>query len=392
MRFSDLIPPRWFYYLKLPFKYWAYELIDQFILHFVPAGKGKAVLIYRLDLIGDYLMSRPFFQAIAGDPAFAGLSFSFAGNQVLKSLAEELDAGVFSEFIWIDRSRFINSISYRFQVLAGIRRRGFSMVIYPSHTRQFWLESLVRVSGAAHRITASPVGRYMSTMEAGISEAWYNRVIDTGSQPLFEFYRNQSFFKALASSAGQSTSLKDARMASSAKENRILLAPGASTDERKWPADNFVRLVRELQEIFPGFTFGIIGSQQEFGLCSGIAEKAGPAVVNFAGKCSLPRSMQLLAESCLLISNESSPVHMAATTGTACVCISNGNHFSRWNPYPESLASNILTCYPARFGNVQENHAELTLKYHHHSSLTAAEVPFEAVLQASVRLLKGDFS
>jgi ADP-heptose:LPS heptosyltransferase len=392
MRFSNLHPSRWFYFIKLPFKYWAYELIDQVILHFVPAGKRKAILIFRLDLIGDYLMCRPFFQALSADPAFSGLPISFAGNQVLKSLAEELDAAVFSDFTWIDRPRFINSLGYRFRILADIRRKGYSMVLYPSHTRQFWLESLVRVCGAGQRITASPVGRYMSDLEAKLSAAWYSRIIETGNQPMFEFYRNRLFFSSLAPATAGINSMQNSLLSRTPKQKLLLFAPGASTEERKWPSENFAGLISRLQEMLPGFLFGIIGSSSERDECSRIAESSGGRIHNFAGECSLPESLRLIAEASLLVSNESSPVHMAATTGTACVVISNGNHFSRWNPYPESLAPNILTCYPLRFGRVQENQAELTEKYHHHSSLPAAEVPFESVLEACLRLLNGYFS
>jgi ADP-heptose:LPS heptosyltransferase len=392
MRFSDFYPARWFYFIKLPFKYWAYELIDQLILHFVPAGKRKAVLIFRLDLIGDYLMCRPFFQVLSSDPAFSDLPMSFAGNQVLKSLAEELDAVVFSDFTWIDRPRFINSLGYRFRILADIRRKGYSMVIYPSHTRQFWLESLVRVSGAEKKITASAVGRYMSDMETKLSAGWYSSVIDTGSLPMFEFYRNRLFFSSLSPSAAGVDSMECSVLSRTPKQKLLLFAPGASTEERKWPSVSFSQLIMRLQEILPGFSFGIIGSRAEREECNRIAEESGVMVYNYAGECSLPESLRLIAGAILLVSNESSPVHMAATTGTACVVISNGNHFSRWNPYPESLAPRILTCYPSRFGNVQNNREELTRQYHHHSSLSASEVPIDSVLKACLRLLNGYFS
>ena len=154
-------PAHLIYSLKYPFKLWAYELLDQVLLNFFPAKKGGGFLIFRRDLIGDYLMSRPFFAAIKNDPAFAGKAISYAGNQQLSALAENLDAGIFDSFFWIDRPRFINSIFYRFRVLRDIRSRGFDLLIYPSHTRQFWLESVVRVSGAREKITPSSVGQYM---------------------------------------------------------------------------------------------------------------------------------------------------------------------------------------------------------------------------------------
>jgi ADP-heptose:LPS heptosyltransferase len=228
----------------------------------------------------------------------------------------------------------------------------------------------------------------MDEMEQALSAGWYSKVAETSSKPLFEFYRNRAFFQAIAPAAGEVSSLFEPRFKEIKKQNLILFAPGASTSERQWPAENFARLLSELSLLFPAHRFGLIGAASERETAERIISISGAEARNFAGGLSLPESMNLLAQSTLLISNESGPVHMAATTGTACVCISNGNHFSRWNPYPESLANSILTCYPASFGNAEENKEKLSRLYHNHSSLPASEVAFSDVLQASIALLK----
>ena len=386
MKAGNLFPAVWLYYIKLPFKRWAYEIIDQLVLHFVKAGEGGGTLVFRLDLLGDYLMCRPFFAALR-------LHYgpcSFAGNRMLQGFAEELDGDVFDEFIWIDRNRFINSISYRFHMLASIRRKGFSVLIYPSHTRQFWLESLVRVSGAKEKITGSAVGKYMEPWEQDLSVSWYSRIVETGSRPLFEFYRNRLFFSSLAPEAAKVGSLLDSRFAKVTAENLILFAPGASTPERRWPETDFARLIAALSREFPSFRYGLIGSAGERDLCSRIGQNAGIHVHNYAGELTLAESIKLLASARLLVSNESGPVHMAATTGTACVCISNGNHFGRWNPWPRKEAPFIFTCYPGFFGDAGAGRKDLILQYHDHSSVPASEVAFETVLAAARELLGPD--
>jgi len=381
------IPAQLIYSLKYPFKLWAYELLDQVLLNFFPAKKGGGVLIFRLDLIGDYLMSRPFFAAIKNNPAFAGKAISYAGNQQLSALAENLDAGIFDSFFWIDRPRFINSIFYRFRVLRDIRSRGFDLLIYPSHTRQFWLESVVRVSGAREKITPSSVGQYMSALESGISLSNYTRIVDTGKAARFEFHRNRDFFASISTLAGEVKNLHHLALISKQRKPLVLIAPGASTAERRWPESQFAALLKELSRM-PGLRFAIIGAPGESQLADRILALANvPEIENLAGRFSLPQSMELIAEASLLVSNESGPVHMAATTGTACVCISNGNHFGRWNPYPAELASNILTVYPARFGDVSSTFESLVTQYHNRSEIPASEVEFDSVLKACRMLL-----
>ena len=389
MKFASKVFPKLVYQLKLPFKRWAYEILDQLVIHFIPPGKSGGILLYRLDLLGDYLMCRPFFQILRKQLPFAETRIVFAGNQILEALAVELDGNQFDHFFWIDRNRFINSLFYRHSILCAIRRQGFSTVIYPSHTRQYWLESVLRVSGARRRITASSTGRYMNEWEQQLSSTWYSQILETGEKPLFEFYRNRAFFRQLVPQAEFVSSLEDACFQSGkSKAKLILMAPGASTAERQWPETAFIRLIRELHAHFPEYRFGLIGGAAEISLCKRIAVNSGLKDIQiFAGETSLPKSMQILSEASLLISNESGPVHMAATTETACVCISNGNHFGRWNPYPASLSPEIHTCYPESFYPLEENEPRLLENYHEHSALPASLVPFERVFQACIHLL-----
>lgn len=377
MTFSLLI-----YYIKYPFKLWMYELIDQWLIFTIEPQEKKKILIYRLDLIGDYLVSRPFFKSLKDDPKYAGYQFAFAGNQSCKVLAEWLDAEVFEDFIWIDRPRFINSLGYRFRVLKSIREASFERVIYPSHTRQYWLESVVRVSGAIEKITGESIGKYMNSWELALTQSRYSRIIPTGTEPLFEFFRNRNFFSSLTVSAGLIENLKTNFPLLNVEihdfeSDFIVLAPGASTQNRRWPLAKFVALVREIW-IHRRVEVVVIGSPGEIALGSELQTLLGPSNVhNLAGKLSLPQSMILLQNAKLLISNESAPVHMAATTGTPTICISQGNHFGRWNPYPESVAPWIRTVYPPFFEKLSsQTLAEL---YHDGSNVDIDEITVEQV-------------
>jgi ADP-heptose:LPS heptosyltransferase len=99
--------------------------------------------------------------------------------------------------------------------------------------------------------------------------------------------------------------------------------------------------------------------------------------------------MEELQTSDLLISNESSPVHMAATTGTPCIVISQGNHFARWNPYPMDAAGWIRTVYPASFGDVDSQYASLAEKYHNGSEEDVAGISVLQVLNVVKTIVSG---
>ncbi len=385
----------WVYRLKYPFKLWVYELIDQWILFSIPYQPKKKILIYRLDLIGDYLMCRPFFSVLRKENRWKDFSFSFAGNQQVKDLAESLDSSVFSDFIWIDRARFINSWGYRFRILRTVRQAGFEMVLYPSHTRQYWLESVVRVSGSAKVFTGEPVGQYMSRFEKSWTDHFYTSHFSTGQIPLFEFYRNKNFFGHFSEEASRLPGLLDQGQQSGdshfdSGSMVISIAPGASTRNRRWPLGFFGELILKLSER-RSIEVKILGGPGEKELGEELIQMLpGISVENLAGKRSLTQSLEELRNSHLLISNESSPVHMAATIGTPCVVISQGNHFGRWNPYPQEVASWIRTVYPASFGDTVAGYDELAELYHDGSEEDVAGISVDQVLEAATRLIDGN--
>jgi ADP-heptose:LPS heptosyltransferase len=61
-----------------------------------------------------------------------------------------------------------------------------------------------------------------------------------------------------------------------------------------------------------------------------------------AGKTSLPEFVEVIRQARLLISNETSAVHIAAAVKTPSVCILGGGHFGRFLPYPEK----VVNCKP----------------------------------------------
>lgn len=337
-------------------------------------------------------MCRPFFDALKSGSRWKTSTWVFGGNSVCKDLAEHLDSTVFDAYIWIDRGRFINSLGYRFQILKQIRMAGFEVIIYPSHTRQYWLESVVRVCGAAERITSESVGSYMSSWETSLTSTRYTKIVSTGTEPQFEFYRNRSFFSTLASS----TSLVNNLLISSLKidvldelphGDFVLFAPGASTRNREWPLENFIEVARFLSQKM-GLELVVIGSNREIPLGETIQQSLSPIPIkNRTGQLTLYQSLQWMKAAKLLISNESAPVHMAASTGTPTICISQGNHFSRWNPYPESVAPNILTVYPSAFGDVQQNYEKLSRQFHDQSDWSISDITPKQVISAAEKLL-----
>jgi heptosyltransferase II len=96
----------------------------------------------------------------------------------------------------------------------------------------------------------------------------------------------------------------------------ISIAPGSVWNTKKWPADYFKELIAKL--LYEGMKILLIGGADETELCSSLVS-AG--VLNLAGRLTLPESAAAISMSRALVSNDSTPVHLASAMNTPCVAI-----------------------------------------------------------------------
>jgi heptosyltransferase-2 len=98
------------------------------------------------------------------------------------------------------------------------------------------------------------------------------------------------------------------------------LNPGAEYGPAKrWPAQNFAALAREVSGKLPNCLWLAFGGTGDRELCADIARLAGDRVLNLAGKTSLRQLMALLKLCRVVLTNDSGPMHVAAALGTPVV-------------------------------------------------------------------------
>ena len=347
-----------------------YQAIDFWVLRKRTKIKPKTLLIFRLDLLGDYMMSRAFFTNLQTSGRYKGYTFHLACNEIVKEVVLNFDSETFSQFYFINRPKFLNSAAYRFKILSEIRECGYEVAICPMHTRQFLLESVIQCSGARFKIGTISIGNHMFDWQQQLADSWYDELVENQKDHSFEFYRNQNFFNTIS---GQDLKILNNKIRLEKKwlekvpnESFVLLAPGASVAFRRWPTHKFAQIATEIYKNY-GCQIFIIGSKSESYLYEEIHTSSGNAnyIQNLCGLLSLPEVLGWLEKAKLLVSNESAPVHMAAMVNCPTICISNGNHYGRWNPYPESMDTKITTLYPQKFNALNERNK---LAYHTKSS------------------------
>jgi len=115
----------------------------------------------------------------------------------------------------------------------------------------------------------------------------------------------------------------------------VVLHPGASNEEKRWPVEKFIVLAQEFNR--RGFRVVISGVASEAALCETIAGGAGSGVLTLAGRTGLGGLAALLEGARLLVCNDTGISHLAAALQTPSVVLFSKTEPERWAPLDGEL-------------------------------------------------------
>jgi ADP-heptose:LPS heptosyltransferase len=332
----------------------------------------KTLLLIRLDSIGDYILVRNFFRSFKDSTKFNNYKITLCGNILWKELAETFDGDIIDEFIWIDRKKFYSNITYKYKILKQIHCKGFEVCIDTTFSREILFgDAIVKTSSAREKIGSSGApDSYVVWKRKLFSNNFYSRLIPVSEENIFEFNRNKNFFEQIIN---EKINLPKPFLDTSAitfnsllLQKYIIIFPGANDEKRIWDINNFVDVGKFILSN-TSFLIVVCGSQKEEKLAGIFTIKLnGSRIINFTGKITLVNLVKIISNAEFLISNETGAVHIAAATGTKFLCISNGNHLGRFNPYPEDIYKFGTYIYPDSVVKILEK-SGLTDKYRFNS-------------------------
>ncbi len=128
----------------------------------------------------------------------------------------------------------------------------------------------------------------------------------------------------------------------------VALLPGGRWDNKRWPVQYFVELVRLMRQT-PEVKFVILGSQNEHSLGQTIAATDPERCLNLAGLTSLPEMIECIRLSRLVITNDTGPMHVAAALGRPVVALFGPTDPLSTGPYGQPgnvLQHTSLPCVP----------------------------------------------
>lgn len=351
------------------------------------------LLILRLDVLGDYLLFRGSLATIRKSDQFKHYHITYCGNQAVRAVAEVFDKALIDDYIWADIYALSTRPLYRFRFVRAMRRRGFSTVFCPTQSRVLVLDDFLSyATGAPQRIGAETDYVNQKRWEAWLGDRLYTRLLRTGTGLLFELERNRRLVESLLN---QHVPLRSPYLDPTLSKPVahpspcIIISLGAGQDFKIWPASRFATVAAHLLETYPDQTIILTGTAAEQPLADAFRQAAPSTsrILDQTGKLALPELVYLLRQATLLIANETGTVHLAASTQTPAVVISQGKALLRWHPYPASLGLPIHFVYPPALEAQRAAFVAVAQQFNPESPLSIEDVTVAQVVEQADRLL-----
>jgi ADP-heptose:LPS heptosyltransferase len=349
------------------------------------AGR-KQLLLIKTEAIGDYILFRNFLQSIRESEAYKDYHISLIGNEIWKPLFQEFDQSYIDEAYFINRHKFTNEANYRADFFKQIQSNYFDTIINCTYSREFILGDLI-VRALAGKYKIGMKGDSVSEIPPlqFLGSTFYSRLIGSDRNNYFEFERNKHFFEQIL--ATRIPYHFPQILHSNAKKNYVVILPGAQDKVREWPGFKFKELIQKIHDEL-GFDIVISGSAAERETARLIIDEDNALFIkNVCGDMPLGQLPELLSGAVLAVCNDSGTLHLAAALNVPTVCISNGNHYGRFTPYPNAQSRKLAFVYPSSFLKHYVSQTARQKQMAYGSKYNIAEIEVKEVWEEIERIL-----
>ncbi len=300
----------------------------------------RAILVFRVGLLGDTLVALPAIDAIRR--RFPGrrlvLLTSPPANPSWVSPWDVLkETGWFDEVVFYDASlRSARNIGRIASMALALRRQRFEhafVLAPPRSARQAVRDRLFFqfLVGAGTCVAAPATPARSRTAAAGEREGIrLLRIVEPGARDkdVHEFRLH------IPHRERQAASRILLELGVRPGQPMVAFAPGSRMPAKHWPEDRFRAVGAAVLERFGEIALVAIGGIEERALCERLCASWGPRARNLAGRCSVYRSAAVLSQCIAYVGNDSGPMHLAAMVGTRCVAVFSAREArGRWEPF-----------------------------------------------------------
>lgn len=299
----------------------------------------KNVLLIKVDAIGDaviWLDAFKHFREIYPPNLY---KLTLVCNIIWFEIVK--NSGYADEYIPIDREKLKFDMKYRYAELRSIYRTHYEITINTVFSRVFLVDdSIAHFSSSKIKIAHSGEFSNITKLQKRISDRCYTTLVENKKDNMMELERNAELLRALGLQKVLTmlpTIAIEKRIKNIDLEKYYVVFPGASRKEKQWPIDKMVEICQKVNDKYN--IKGIIcGGETEKNLGKELLLNTNNgALVDFTGKTKLLELCEIIKNSRLLISNDTSAIHIAVAVSTPSICILGGGHLGRFLPYKADL-------------------------------------------------------
>lgn len=296
----------------------------------------KRILLVRIDAIGDYVLFRNFIEKIKTSERYKDYTIELLGNISWKALALEYDSTYISKFHFINEDPLYEQPSKVLKLGWSLFKRRYEVVIHSTYSRSLMGTGLAALAAGKENIAYDyKIGPDLEYKKQ--TDRFHTLLIELPTEIYHEYERNLYFFERILDEPGiffKGLSLPTSKTAN----NSIIVFPGSSYYKRNWEKENFLEIIKRLLNETSKDII-IAGGPSEVPVGSYLIGHLQPSerITDLTGQSTLPQLVQMIADSELVISNETSAVHIASACKTPVICIQGGGHYERFTPYPKTM-------------------------------------------------------
>lgn len=301
--------------------------------------ENDSILIIKLDAIGDFIIWLDSAKEYRG--IFPGKRLILLCSALCKDIAKE--TGYFDEILQLDISKCEKDHDYFKEKLALLSKQPYGMVIQTTFSRTQHMDILAATIPAYRKIgfvadeSRSNVSRkLLSKRNKRILDSFYDELIPTSKENLMEIQRNKEFLLGLGKTDFKSgiPQLPHIMDVDTPSEKYFVVFPGASTRIKMWKTEYFAEVINYIQGR-RGWLCLVCGGKDEKPLFDLISERTdnNGKIENLCGKTTLTELIEIVRNSQMVISNDTSGIHYAAATGVKGICPFGEYNYGRFLPY-----------------------------------------------------------
>ena len=314
-------------------------LLDSIILIYPVKKKNFFdVCLIKVDALGDYILWL--------DSSY-NISFKYKDkkkvlicNELIYELANS--TGHFERIYPINLKKFQTNYFYRIYQLRKLREFNFDISIQPTFSRNTLLgDSIIRAISSRLKLGYFGDCTNQSFFLKFIANFWYDNLLRIHYNEEHEIELNNYFLNFLNINKIKKYKLRNLCKLNNAefnfKDQYIVISPGASDHFRTWPKEKYISLICYLLEKY-NFQIILCGSKNDKKITDFIKSTIfDKRLIDLTGKTNIKEFIEIIRFSYFVVANDSSSIHIAYSLGIKSFCMSGGNSFKRFVPYPKSI-------------------------------------------------------